>query len=125
MATLVPTVVFNVASWLGLNPLLATNFHGINVALRERVVGQRLSVPRYAATSDPATEIRLGYTSPPGSVPWGVLLVRVRETHAPGSSVNATGQLNFGQDGPTLYIREPLGLSANVFYDLEFLVLES
>jgi hypothetical protein len=126
MATLVPTVTFNYESVRELNPTLSTNFHGINVALRERVVGKRLSILRYAGTGTTDTVLRLGYpASPPGSTPWGLLLVRVRETSAPGTSVSAMTPLNFSQDGATLYTHEPSGLVANTFYDLEFLVLES
>jgi hypothetical protein len=62
--------------------------------------------------------------SPPGSVPWAVILVRARETSNPAADLPVLTRVNFSQQGETLYIFEPQGLVQNTFYDLDFLVLE-
>lgn len=126
MATLVPNVVFNVISFLGLNPLLSQNFTAVNTALGERVVGHRATVTRYAATGATTSKITIGSVSPPGSTPWAVMLVRVHETSDPGKDLPVTGRLNFAWDGAskTLYVYEPQGLTTNTLYDMSFLVLE-
>ena len=66
----------------------------------------------------------LSSVSPAGSTPWAVLLVRVRESRNPGGDLPVTTRLNFTQDGTTLYIYEPSGLTTNTQYDMDFLVLE-
>lgn len=125
MATLVPNT--NLSGLLGLLqliPLLNTNFLAVNTALNERVVGHRISVTRYSATGSTVTKMTLGSVSPPGSVPWAVILVRARETSNPAADLPVLTRVNFSQQGETLYIFEPQGLVQNTFYDLDFLVLE-
>jgi hypothetical protein len=125
MATLVPNVnLSTVLGLLQLIPLLNTNFQAVNTALNERVVGHRISVTRYSATGSTVTKMTLGSVSPPGSTPWGVILVRARESSNPASDLPVMTRVNFTQQGETLYIFEPQGLVANTFYDLDFLVLE-
>jgi hypothetical protein len=124
MATTVPNVSLNPRTLLGnLIGLLSTNFAATNTALSERVVGQRLTVPRYAATGATTTKMTLGITSPPGSTPWAVILVRAQEASDPGKDLSVSTRLNFGREGQTLYVYEPSGLSANTMYDLGFLVI--
>ncbi len=125
MATLVPQPIINVLTGLlQLIPILNTNFQAINTALNERVVGHRISVARYSATGSTTTKMTLGSVSPPGSVPWAVILVRARESNNPGADLPVLTRVNFSQTGDTLYIYEPQGLVQNTFYDLDFFVLE-
>jgi hypothetical protein len=124
MATTLPFITFNVNNLGQLAPMLTTNAEATNRALGERVVGHRASVTRYAATGATTNKIPVGSTSPQGSTPYGVLLVRVRETSDPGKDLSVVTRLNFTQDTGTLYVYEPSGLTANTFYDLDFLVLE-
>jgi hypothetical protein len=124
MATLVPQPVISVLTLLGnLIPILNTNFAALNVALGERVVGQRISVSGYSATGATTTRMPVGFISPPGSTPWAVILVRAREQSDPGKDLSVTTRVNFAQDGNTVHVYEPAGLSANTKYDLGFLVI--
>lgn len=125
MATSLPYVVFtNITSFLGLTPMLSSNFQAINQALGERLTAHRQSVERYAATGATTTKIPLGSRSPKGSTPWAVILVRARETSDPAKDLSVTPRLNYAQEGDTLFVYEPAGLSTNTFYDLDFVVLE-
>lgn len=127
MATVIPQPTISPSTELGrLIGILNTNLAALNVALGERVVGHRLSVPRYAATGATTTQIRLGSVSPSGSKPWAVLLVRARESNNPGGDLSVTSRMNFTSDPSTgtLHIYEPSGLTLNTYYDLDFLVLE-
>lgn len=127
MATLVPQPNISAGTEpKQLIPILNSNYAAINTALGERVAGHRLSVERYAATGATTTVLRLGSVSPQGSKPWAVLLVRARESSNPGSDLSVSTRINFTSDpsGGTLNVYEPAGLSANTFYDLDFLVLE-
>lgn len=125
MATLFPNVnLSGLLSLAQLLPSLNTNFQAGNTALGERVVGHRVTLTGYAATGSTTTKMTIGSTSPPGSVPWAVLLVRVRETNNPGGDLPVTTRLNFTQSGDTLYVYEPAGLTLNTQYTLDFLVLE-
>lgn len=125
MATLVPNTVFtNIVSVPKLTPMLGQNFTAINQALGERLAAHRQTVLRYAATGATTSKIPIGSVSPQGSTPWAVLLVRVRETSDPGKDLSVTSRLNYAQEGDTLFVYEPAGLSTNTFYDLDFVVLE-
>ncbi len=128
MATLIPQPVINLLTGLlQLIPILNTNNAAINTALGERVVGQRLTVTGFSATGSTTNKVTLGTVSPPGSVPWAVILVRARETSDPGKDLTVSTRVNFSQSGSgdnvTLYVYEPAGLVANTKYDLSFLVI--
>jgi hypothetical protein len=128
MATLVPNTNISLTTLLtSLINILNTNFQAVNTALGERLVGQRLSVNGYAATGSTTTKVTLGTISPPGSVPWAVLLVRAQESRNPASDLPVTTRVNFSTSGTadnlTVYVYEPTGLVANTQYDLSFLVI--
>ncbi len=124
MATTIPNTNISTATLItSLIGILNTNFAAANTALGERVVGQRLTVTGYSATGATTTKMTVGYVSPPGSVPWAVLLVRARETSDPGKDLSVTTRVNFSQDQSILYVYEPAGLVANTKYDLGFLVI--
>jgi hypothetical protein len=124
MATVVPNPVINLLTGLlQLIPILNTNFAALNVALGERIVGQRLLVPGYSATGATTTRMPVGYLSPPGSTPWAVILVRANETSDPAKDLSVTTRVNFSREGQTLFVYEPSGLVANTKYDLGFFVI--
>ncbi len=128
MATLIPQPNINILTLLGsLIPILNTNNAAINTALQERLVGQRLSGNGYSALGSTTSKINLGTVSPPGSVPWAVILVRCRETNDQSKDLSVTTRTNFSQSGSgdnvTLSVYEPAGLVANTKYDLGFLVI--
>lgn len=125
MATQIPNTNINVLTLLtNLITQLNSNFQALQTALNEKATAHRLSVSGYAATGATTTKMTLGSVSPPGSVPWAVILVRARESRNPGGDLAITTRVNFVQDGSTLYIYEPAGLTQNTQYDLDFLVLE-
>lgn len=125
MATQIPNTNINVLTLLtNLITLLNSNFAAIQTALGEKTTAHRLTVSGYAATGATTTKMTLGSTSPPGSVPWAVLLVRARESRNPGGDLAVSTRLNFSQEGSTLYVYEPAGLTQYTQYDLDFLVLE-
>ncbi len=128
MATIVPQPVISLlTSLVGLIPILNTNYAAINTALGERVVGQRLTVSGFSATGSTTNKITVGTVSPPGSVPWAVILVRARETNDQAKDLTVTTRVNFSTSGTgdniTLYVYEPAGLVANTKYDLGFFVI--
>ncbi len=124
MATTIPNVNIGLTTLLtSLIGILNSNFQAANIALGERIVGQRLTVSGYAATGATTTKMTVGYVSPPGSTPWAVLLVRAQETSDPGKDLGVTTRVNFSQQGSTLYVYEPYGLTSNTKYDLGFLVI--
>jgi len=125
MATLVPNVnLSSLLNLLQLVPLLNQNFQAVNMALNERVVGHRIAVTGYTASGATTTKMTLGSVSPPGSTPWAVILVRARESRDPSKDLTVTTRVNYAQEGGTLYIFEPSGLTQYTAYDLDFLVLE-
>ncbi len=128
MATTIPNVNIGLTTLLtSLIGILNTNFQAANIALGERVVGQRLTITGYSATGATTTKMTLGAVSPPGSTPWAVLLVRAQETSDPGKDLSVSTRVNFSQSGSgssvILYVYEPSGLTANTKYDLSFLVI--
>lgn len=128
MATLVPNANISLSTLLtSLISILNTNFAALNVALGERVVGQRLSISGYAATGSTTTQVTLGTVNPPGSTPWAVLLVRAQETRDPGKDLSVSTRTNFSVSGSgnnvTINVYEPSGLTSNTQYDLSFLVI--
>jgi hypothetical protein len=123
MATIVPQPIVNVLSFLGLNGLLTTNFQALNVALGERIVGQRVEVKGYSATGATTTRMTIGVVNPPGSTPWAVTLVLARESKNPAADLSVSTRVNFSREGQTLFVFEPAGLVANTQYDLGFLVI--
>lgn len=127
MATQVPNTNISIGTLLtGLINLLNTNFAALNVALGERVVGQRIKVTGYAATGATTTRMTVGTVSPPGSTPWAVILVRAQETSDPGKDLSVSTRVNFTVSGAgdgVLYVYEPAGLGTNTKYDLSFLVI--
>lgn len=125
MATQIPNTNINTVTLLtNLITQLNSNFQALQTALNEKATAHRLSVNGYAATGATTTKMTLGSVSPPGSVPWAVILVRARESRNPGGDLAITTRVNFTQDGSTLNIYEPAGLTQNTQYDLDFLVLE-
>ena len=124
MATNIPNLTVNVTSLLTLGPQLNTNFQATQTALNEKLTAHRISVKGYSATGATTTKMTLGNVSPAGSVPWAVLLVRVRESADQAKDLSVTTRLNYSQTQDTLYVFEPAGLTANTQYDMDFLVLE-
>jgi hypothetical protein len=128
MATLVPNTNISLVTFLGnLIGMLNTNFQALNVALGERVVGQRLTVNGYVATGATTSRLTIGALSPPGSTPWAVILVRARESRDPSKDLTVATRLNFAQtqDGGSMILSvfEPSGLTQYTSYDLGFLVI--
>lgn len=129
MATLIPNTNISLLTALGnLITLLNTNFQALNVALGERVVGQRLTVNGYVATGATTSRLTIGAVSPPGSTPWAVILVRAREARDPSKDLTVQTRLNFaqttdGQGNIILSVFEPSGLVQFTAYDLGFLVI--
>ncbi len=125
MATQIPNTNISIATLLtSLIGLLNQNFAAIQTALNEKATAHRVSLTGYAATGATTTKMTLGSVSPPGSTPWAVILVRVRETRNPGSDLSVTTRVNFTNTSDTLYVFEPAGLVSNTLYDMDFVVLE-
>ncbi len=124
MATLVPQPVISLLTTItSLIPILNTNFQALNVALGERIVGQRMMVSAYMATGSTTSRIPIGVINPPGSVPWAVTLVLARETANAAADLSVATRTNFSRSGDTVYVFEPSGLVQNTRYDLGFLVI--
>lgn len=92
-----------------------------NNALERRVLGRVKVVQRYAATGSTATRITLTSLDKP---PYGVTLVRAEKVDDPSAVVAATPTLGFGFTNNQINVFEPGGLTANVYYNLTFLILE-
>ena len=125
MATQLPYT--NISATTGLPALVGQlngNAQATQTALAEKLTAHRVAVSGYAATGATTSKIPLASTSPTGSTPWAVLLVRIRESRNPGGDLSVTTRLNFAQAAGTLYVYEPAGLTLNTQYDMDFLVLE-
>ncbi len=98
------------------------NARATQEALTFRPAVRQVTVERYTAVGSTSTRIRIGS----GARPWAVQLVRVCEAAAEDSAVIVTDSRNFVWDSTTssLDVFEPDGLSANVVYKLQFLVIE-
>lgn len=99
----------------------AENARDANDLFARRVVGYLVTVPRYGAIGVTTAKLKLPQI---GKRPAAVLLVRAIETNDPGGNAGAVGSLNFYHDTTGVGVYEPSGLSADVKYDLTFLVLE-
>lgn len=101
---------------------LGENARDTQAAVDERVRGRIANIPLYSATGATTTRITLP-TNPPAT-PYGVLLVRVALSSAPTADLTLTPRYNFAVQDTLIYIYEPGGLTANISYDLTFLILE-
>ena len=125
MATQLPNTNISALTLLqNLIGLLNSNFKATQTALDEKLTAHRVTVDGYAATGATTSTIKLPNKSPQGSTPWAVILVRARASADPGGDLPVSSRLNFTQQGDTLYVYEPAGLTLNTLYTMDFLVLE-
>jgi hypothetical protein len=99
------------------------NARDTRLALAGRVAGYFASVERYTATGSAATKMRIGA----GDRPRAIIPVRVAPVYDEAGSLAVSGNGNFVWDSTTqsIDVYEPSGLTANVVYTLDFLVLEA
>lgn len=93
-----------------------------NGALERRVLGRVKIVQRYAATGSTSTRITLTSLDTP---PYGVILARAERVDDASAVVAATSTPGFSFINNTINVFEPGGLTANVYYNLTFLILEA
>lgn len=102
-------------------PQLAQDAEDIEAALAQRVTGQLITISYYVATGSTTAKIPLSLASMPAAI----LLVRASLSSQPTTDVPAVGRTNFYVDAATgTSAFEPAGLTADVSYNLVFLVLE-
>lgn len=102
----------------------AENARDVNDLFARKVTGYLVTVPRYAAVGASTAKIKLEQLAT-NARPAAVQLARARATNDPGGNLTGvSGSLNFYHDSSGIGVYEPSGLTANVKYDLTFLVLE-
>lgn len=92
-----------------------------NYALERRVLGRVKVVLRYAATGSTSSKITLTSLDTP---PYGVIMFRAERVDDASAPVLATSTPGFDFLNNTINVFEPGGLTANVYYNLSFLILE-
>jgi hypothetical protein len=92
-----------------------------NRALQGRVLGRVKVVAHYAATGSTSTRIALTALDSP---PHGVILIRAEQADDPNAAVPAVTTPGFNYLNNTVNVFEPSGLTANVYYNLTFLIVE-
>lgn len=93
-----------------------------NSALERRVLGRVKVVERYAATGSTSTKLTLTSLDAP---PYGATLIKAERVDDPSAVVAAIPTLGFSFVNNTINVFEPGGLTANVYYNLTFLILEA
>ena len=100
---------------------LGENARDTNTTLLGKIDGRTALVRRYAALGSTSRQIHL---IPGDFRPSAVMLARACLSNSPGDDIGAVGRCNFYHDAHGVGVYEPAGLSADVMYDLLFLILE-
>lgn len=97
------------------------NARDTNEALAHKVSGYVKAVSAYSAVGATTATIPVVAASAP---PQAVLLVRAAQHFAPSVAVAVTASLDWYYINGQIGVYEPSGLTANISYDLTFLILE-